>query len=250
MAQTKALVDAMKDVLKARGWTYAKVAKGLGISEASVKRVFASRSFTLKRMDEICGLIGVEITDLANIVRAQAETPVQLSLEQEKELVSDIKLLLVAAHALNHWSLEEIVANYKLSRAECVRLLLRLDKLGIIEFLPNDRIRVRVSRDFSWLPDGPIQQYFRAQVQTDFFRSRFDGGGELLTFASGMLSRASNATLQSRLRQLASELSELHHGDLKLPLAERFGTSLLLAVRPWLPEAFRQFSKDPAARGF
>jgi hypothetical protein len=52
------------------------------------------------------------------------------------------------------------------------------------------------------------------------------------------------------LRQLASEFSELHHGDLRLPLAERFGTSLLLAVRPWLPDAFRQFSKDPAARGF
>lgn len=47
MAQAQALIDALKNVLKARGMTYAKIGKGLGLSEASVKRVFAERSFSL-----------------------------------------------------------------------------------------------------------------------------------------------------------------------------------------------------------
>ena len=40
MAQTRSLVAALKQVLKGRGLTYADVARGLGMSEASVKRVF------------------------------------------------------------------------------------------------------------------------------------------------------------------------------------------------------------------
>jgi hypothetical protein len=97
-------------------------------------------------------------------------------------------------------------------------------------------------------PDGPIQRYFRAQVQIDFFRSRFDDSGELMVFVSGMLSRANNAVIQNRIRRLSAEFSELHHEDLGLPLSERFGTSLLLAVRPWTPEFFKRFEKRPSAK--
>ncbi len=246
MAQTDALVGALKSVLKARGFSYARLASGLGLSEASVKRVFAERSFTLDRFDKICALVGIEITDLARMVAHESDSPSQLSVEQETKLVADARLLLVAVHALNHWSLEEMVETYKFTKAECVKLLLRLDKLGIIDLLPNNKIRVRVARNFAWIAGGPIQQYFRAQLQNDFFRSRFDQGGEQMLMISGMLSRASNAAIQNHMRRLSAEFSDLHHQDLELPLSERFGTSLILAVRPWTPESFKQFQKQPS----
>jgi len=41
--------------------------------------------------------------------------------------VSDAKLLLVAVCALNHWSMAEMQAVYRLSEPECVQHLLRLD---------------------------------------------------------------------------------------------------------------------------
>jgi hypothetical protein len=74
------------------------------------------------------------------------------------------------------------------------------------------------------------------QVQSDFFRSRFNETGELMLFASGMPSRTSNAAIQSRMKRLSAEFSELHHQDLDLPLSERLGTSVLVALRPWLPD--------------
>src|SRR5690348_2588372 len=110
MPQTDALVAALKQVLRARGTTYAKLAKGLALSEASVKRIFAQRSFTLKRLDQICQLLGLEISDLAKMVRHEAEQTPELTREQERELVSDPKLLLVAVHALNHWTVDEMVS--------------------------------------------------------------------------------------------------------------------------------------------
>lgn len=243
MAQTAALIDALKDVLRARGVTYAKLARGLRLSEASVKRIFAARTFTLKRLDQVCEFLGIEISDLTKMVANGGGNPERLSRDQEKELVSDPRLLLVAVHALNHWSFDEIVEGYALSKPECVRLLARLDKLHIIDLLPDNKIRVRVARNFAWLPDGPIQQFFQEQVQSHFLRSRFDEPGELMVFTTGMLSRASNAAIQSRMKRISTEFSELHHQDLELPLSERSGTSLLLALRPWVPESFKKLQR-------
>src|SRR5271169_4269690 len=96
MAQTKALISALKQVLKSRGVTYAEIARRLGTSEATIKRVFAQGSFTLERLDRICDALGIEITDLAKMVEHESERVVQLSLQQEREIVADPKLLLVA----------------------------------------------------------------------------------------------------------------------------------------------------------
>ena len=248
MAQTKALVEALKQVLRSRSITYAQVARRLGMSEASVKRVFAKQRFTLERLDKMCDVLGIEITDLAKMVEHEAERVSQLTLEQEREIVTDPKLMLVAVHALNHWTLEEIVAHYTISKTECIRLLARLDRLRIIDLLPNNRIRVIVGRNFSWRPDGPFQRHFRDQLEANFFASRFDGRSEHLAFVSGMLSRNSNAVIQQHMRRLEAEFTDLHNQDTDLPLDERFGTSLLIAMRPWIPEAFKKMQRKPTQK--
>ena len=168
MAQTQALIAALKQVLKSRNVTYAEIARRLRMSEASIKRVFAKQTFTLDRLDKICGILGIAITDLAKMVEHEAERVTQLTLEQEREIVADPKLMLVAVHALNLWTLEEMVAHYTISKTDCIRLLARLDRLRIIDLLPNNRIRVIVGRNFQvagsrsavgWIPRaGPEQQ--------------------------------------------------------------------------------------------
>jgi len=250
MAQTKALVEALKQVLRGRSITYAQIARRLGMSEASVKRVFAKQTFTLVRLDKICGVLGIEITDLAKMVEHEAERVTQLTLEQEREIVADPKLMLVAVHALNHWTLDEIVDRYTISKTECIRLLARLDRLRIIDLLPNNRIRVVVGRNFSWRPDGPFQRHFRDQLEANFFGSRFDGRGEHLAFVNGMLSRNSNAVIQQHMRRLEAEFTELHNQDANLPLDERFGTSSLIAMRPWIPEVFKKMQRKRAQKEF
>jgi transcriptional regulator with XRE-family HTH domain len=250
MAQSRALIGALKQVLKSRQITYAEIARRLSMSEASIKRVFARHTFTLDRLDKICELIGIEMTDLAKMVEHEAERITSLTFAQEKEIVSNPRLLLVAVHALNHWTLEEIVETYAISRTECIRELARLDRLRVIDLLPNNRIRLLVARNFSWLPDGPIRKLFHDQVQTDFFGSRFDGKGETLAFVSGMLSPNSNAVIQNHIRRISAEFTELHNQDVELPLADRFGTSLMIAMRPWLPEMFKKLRRDPSPKSF
>ena len=59
MRQAGAIADVLKAELKSRGLTYAKIAAKIQMSEASVKRMFSQRSFTLERIDEICQALGI-----------------------------------------------------------------------------------------------------------------------------------------------------------------------------------------------
>lgn len=249
MARTAVVVDTLKHELRARGLTYAAVAKHLGMSEASVKRMFAQKEFTLSRIDRICDLAGIEFSELARHIASRDAVISQLTYEQEKEFVENPKLMLVALCTLNHWSFEQILSAYELTPAECVKLLARLDKLKFIELLPNNRIRLLVSRAFAWIPDGPIQRLFKEQFQVDFFRSRFDRDGELMLLANGALSKPSVAALLARLRKTMAEFSEMRSDDASLPATERKPITLLLAARPWSAEFLRKYRRRdvPAA---
>lgn len=243
MAASTALIEALKQALKAKGVTYAGVARALGLSETSVKRMFSRKDFTLKRLDRVLDLAGVELAELARPQPRPDRLISRLTPEQERTIVSDRKLMLVALCAMNHFTLEKIVRTYTLSETECIRLLVRMDRLGIIRLLPGNRIRLLLSRTFSWLPDGPMQQYFKAQAQNDYFRSRFDGSDELMLFVNGRLSKSSREAMLARLRRVAADFTESHNEDMRRRVEERSGMSMLLAIRPWELSAFGELRR-------
>jgi hypothetical protein len=247
MAQSAALVETLKRELRARGITYGMVAKHLGMSEASVKRIFSRKEFTLGRIDRICELARIEFSDLARLFTAQDAVISQLTLEQEAEFVENHKLMLVALCALSHWSFDDIVRAYDLSAPECIRLLARLDRLKFIELLPHNRFRLIVSRAFAWIPDGPIQRLFKANAQSDYFKSRFDREHELLLVTSGSVSKPAASALRARMRKLAADFAEMRSEDSGLPLAERVPITMLLSARPWEPEFLRRYRRAPRA---
>lgn len=243
MTEVHQLIATLKRQLKLQGKTYRDVATALGLSEPSVKRLFSSGRFALDRLVQIANLLGYTLAELAQEALA-AETRLRtLSNAQEKELVSDPRLLLVAVCALNHWTLDDMLARYTLSQAECLRCLLRLDRLQLIALLPGNRIRLMVARDFDWIANGPIRQYFREQGQTDFLDSGFAASDQSLTFSHGMLTEAALAKMQHELRQLRLKFAELHQESLAAPLSKRRGNGLLLAMREWEPTEFTQLRR-------
>jgi hypothetical protein len=214
--------------------------------------MFSRGDFTRQRLEDVCRVAGIDFAQLAQEVTAETAGMAHLTVLQEEEIVSDPTLMLVALCAVGNWTFEEIVDTYDLSPAECIRYLTRLDRRRIIELQPGNRIRPLISRTFSWLPDGPIQRYFRDRVESEYLGSRFDRPDELFLFVSGMLSRKSTAELIARLRRVAGDFAELHRADRALPLPQRHGTSVLLAIRPWEPRAFRtlrRVGKDPVPMG-
>jgi transcriptional regulator with XRE-family HTH domain len=238
MTEVTQLLGTLKRQLKLQGKTYRDVAATLGLSEPSVKRLFTSGQFSLERLVEVCNLLGFTLAELAQEAVAGASRLRTLTAAQEKELISDPQLLLVAVCALNHWSMKDMLAAYRLSETECLQRLLRLDKLNLISLLPGNRIRLNVARDFDWLVEGPIRQYFREQGLIDFLDSRFARADESLAFSHGMLTDAAIDKMQAELRRLRLTFAELHEESLASPLAKRRGNGLLLAMREWEPAGF------------
>jgi transcriptional regulator with XRE-family HTH domain len=233
------MIDALKRQLKAKAVTYAELARRIGLSEASVKRMFAQRSFTLERLEQVLEAVGM---DFAELVQAATDAPqliAQLSYAQEQEIIGDTKLLIVAVASLNMIPLEEIVAVYKISEAEAVKYLLRLDKTGFLRLMPNNRVKLLVARTFSWIPNGPIQTWFRGEAYGDFLDARFAGEQEIMKLVSVMLSQRSAKALLERLKQVADEFSRQHQDDARLPYEQRHSLTFMLAARPWMPKAFQ-----------
>lgn len=238
MSSPELIVDVLRAELRAANLTYKTLAERIDMSESSVKRLFGQKDMPLSRLAQICQAGGIALEDVlrrAADVRPQADA---LTLPQETALVAKPHLLLVAICCLGHWTFEQIVDNYRLTQPECIAAMAELDRLGLIELRPLNRYGMRVSHAFHWLPDGPVQQFFREHMVPDYFAGRFDGPGETLMCLPARLSAASAAEVAQKIAQLAAELARLHKHDRRLPAEERDGMSLVVGFRSWEFAAF------------
>lgn len=244
MAQTKQLIDTLKRALKAQSISYANVASELNLSEASVKRLFSQSSFSLARLDKICQLMGMEISDLVTQMHRHSHTMMSgLSFKQEQEIAADTGLLLVTVCVLNHWTMAQLMAHYHLSEHQCIHYLAVLDRLQLIDLLADNRIKLRVASNFKWLDNGPIQKFFQQKLAADFFNTQFSQQHEQLIVINGMLSEEAMAVFHRKLTQLAREFDVLNQNDASLSLAQRSGTTVVLAMRNWRLGLFDSFRK-------
>lgn len=249
MVQSKRIVNALKKVLKIHGLGYERVARHLGLSLSSVKRMFATGAFSLERLEMVCDLVGIDLLELVRLADADRLQVASLTVDQERELVNDPALLLVAVCALNRWPFERILDRYRLNAPALTRLLIRLDRMGLIELLPENRIRLRVARSFAWLPDGPIHRYFIERVQSEFLAGDFAPERDMHRFAWGMLSAESATALRAKMAELMATFDDLTRGDEVRPDEAARGTCLLVALRQWQPEAFRAMRRDTSESG-
>jgi len=244
MAQSAALVEALKKALKAHGLTYQDVARALDLSTASVKRLFAAQGLTLPRLDAICALMDLEVSDLLQVL-ADGQRPLQrLDEAVEREIAGDVPLLLVTVAVLNRLGMEDILARFRIDEHQCLRKLAWLDRHGLIELLPKNRIRLRVASNFAWRVDGPIQRFFQTRLAGEYFSTRFSAGDERLLVLNGLLAPATQRQFQRKLERLALEFDELNREDAGLPLAERRGYTVVLAQRPWVFGFFAEYLRE------
>ena len=166
MSQTRPLIDTLKQELRKRRITYKQVAEVLDLSETSVKRLFSEEAFSIKRLEKVCELLHLDLSDLVHLMERNIDLTSQFTKEQEQELVSDIRLLLVALLLMNKLAFEEIIAVYDISETEGIRLLARLDRMKMIELQPGNRVKLMISQNFEWLPGGPIQKFFEKHGAT------------------------------------------------------------------------------------
>lgn len=238
MSTTADLVTALKKEMKTAQMTYADLAATLGMAESSIKRMLSRGDMPLSRIDAICRVLKLDFADLARRVADAQPLLAQLTQEQERAVVADKKLLLVAICVLSQWTLEQIVTSYRLSEADAITYLAQLDRIGIITLRPLNRYSLKLAKAFRWWPHGPVMSYFRENALLDYFSGGFDGAGESLLLVHGSVSRSLAPVFVERLQRVAQDFAQQHLADQKLPETAREGYTLLLGMRRWEFEAF------------
>lgn len=238
MAQASRIVDTVKLLLKQAGITYRALALELGLSESAIKQMFASGDMSLARLDNICGVLQMDVSDLVAVMESNSSRLSSLSLAQEQQLVGNTKLLVMAYCTINQWSLEQIIEAYDIDEPEAIKLLIQLDRMQLIELLPGNRAKVLVANNFDWLPNGPIETFFRTEAQGPFFDSSFDGEACLRRVKNGDLSIGARQALCDRLESLGQYFDDVVVNDRKLPHDQKNGVTMVLAIRHWEFAAF------------
>ena len=238
MSTSADLVTVLKKELKSAQMTYADLALALGMAESSVKRMLSRGDMPLSRIDEICRALKIDFADLAKRVAEMQPLLCSLNEAQEKAVVADKKLLLVAICVLSQWTLEQITSSYRLSHADGIKALAQLDRIGIIELKPLNRYRLKLAKTFRWRPHGAMMNYFRDNALLDYFSGGFDGAGEGLQLVHGSISRSLAPSFIERIQRVAQDFAQQHQTDQKLNPKELGGYTLVMGMRSWEFEAF------------
>ena len=67
MTSSTRIIDTLKRQLKVRGITYRVLAEQLQLSESAVKHMFSTGNFSLRRLDEVCAALELDIGDLIGL---------------------------------------------------------------------------------------------------------------------------------------------------------------------------------------
>jgi AcrR family transcriptional regulator len=243
MGDRTLIVKELKRALRENGHTYNDVARKLGLSVASVKRLFSNGDFSLQRVDEVCELLGLGLRELLERAHERAAPTDQLTLAQETEIVSDLKLLFVTWLVLIRTPFEEIIQGYLYSERELLQYLIRLDRLKVIELQPGNRVRLLVNRHFSWRPGGPVQRFIHQKMVREFFASHFSGTREEFFVHGARVTDEALVQLQRTLRQASRDCADIIEQD-RGSTQTRTGAAFVLALRPWTYSGFAQMERE------
>jgi len=230
---TRAIVETLKKVLKARGMTYADLALALRVSTPTIKRLFSQRTFTLERLEEILKVLELDFHELARMSHGRRSGPAELSVEQESALAKDARLFSVFWLLCNEWRFDEIVSEFRLGAAQITSYFARLERLRLIDWRPGNRARLRVPKHYVWRTGGPLRKAYGLKVVTEFMRARFDAPHDAFHFEAQELSAESAIVVKRRLERVAAEINELVEIDAATPAKKRVTLGVLIACRPW-----------------
>ncbi|MET0355150.1 MAG: XRE family transcriptional regulator, partial [Cellvibrio sp.] len=71
------------------------------------------------------------------------------------------------------------------------------------------------------------------KIAAEYFKTRFRDDDECLIVLNGMLSPQSNGEFQRKLKKLARDFDDINNADASLPLEQRNGVTVVMAVRNW-----------------
>lgn len=197
--------DVLKGVLKARGMTYAELARQMEVSEPTVKRLFVERDCKFSRLESICQLLDLSISEVLDIADRADEPVLTLSHEVEQALAESPALFHFYLLLRDEMSATEIASVHGLDDADLHLYARDLERLGLVKTGAMGRVTPCSSAPLQLASNGPLQRQL-AEINLEFVRR------SIAQAAAGPLA---HVTISRRMRP---ETARLLEEDLKAML--------------------------------
>lgn len=228
---TAALLAELRAELKSRSIRVADLAGMLGVAEPTVWRWLRGEGLALDRLDQICGVLDLDLRDL--VARSEPRQEDAFTLAQERVLAADRGLALVFFAILHGAQPRDLEGEFALPRDRLDRHLERLQRLGLVESRGGGRVRSKVRRSVRWRRGGPLSVAFEQTVKPLFLSMDFGSREALYVSDMVALSEGGRARVQALFEAVRDDIHTIVEQERSARLPGRSWTGLLMLSRPF-----------------
>lgn len=218
------IFTVLQQVLKQKGITYKALARSLGVSEVTVKRMFQEQDCKMSRIMQVCEIIDVPFSDLISLLEQAPPKLDSLSKSAEQALLQTEGLLPFFMLLLNDFSVSAICQEQSLSRSDAYLLLRELEKIGLIKMGQGTDFSWQIKRPVKWSVAGPFQ-HILTKVNQKFVKLCIDeheSAPKAFKSAARKISPATKSQFEQAMEQLyldfqkQASLDQLYYDDEEL----------------------------------
>ena len=158
--------------MKAKNETYESLAKQLSMSSSGLKKLFAAKDCSLNKLVAICSVLNIDINELLKSSETIKSTEINFSKVQEDFFIKNPNHFYFFWELIdNDMSLDKLRSLYGLNEISIKRYLMDLDKMGLIELHPGDKIKHAYSGKTHWnMGASEIGQKAMIEFQDGFLK--------------------------------------------------------------------------------
>lgn len=210
MGQKGKIIRCLKQCLKARGMTYAGLAKKIDVSEVSLKRYFSEERMTLDTLDLICSALHVELEDLLLYSEDSDDSkPPSLDEDQEAYLCEShdhFLIFLKIARGYTYSQLSEKLKNEEM--IHLLRVIKGLEQVRLVDFASESELRALLSADAVVKPEGKLWAKYSKLGVEEFFKSNFQNENEYFRVSVGYLPDEKYEEIKRKFEELQEQMVE------------------------------------------
>lgn len=234
------VVTTLKHLLRQRGMHYTDVAKQLSASERSVQRWFNGEGLTLDLLSRLCDIVGVTMAELHSLAENVVDQRPRSLTEVQEAALAEVPLrAFVFTRLLQGWTAQELQLACNIDEPALFQHLLKLERLGLIEVHPGNRVRLLTRRNIEWRRGGPMRVHFNQFVKKLVAAMDFGDAESIWTSEVINLSQRSAMALDAKLQALRLEIREMAKAERDLAADDKLWYSMVLLA----------YRHDPAFAG-
>src|SRR4051812_12184355 len=162
----KLVLGVLKKALKAKKYTYSKLAEKIGVSEATIRRIFAGYECNIGRLFDICEVLGISFLEIVQFALQEQIASFFLSKKQEEHFAKNPRDYGFFRELYYGKSLKQVCKEWELTEGQAFTRLLKLERLGLLTLGPGNEFRFQVTGQMNWSDTGPmVRELLRARCE-------------------------------------------------------------------------------------